>query len=92
MANTGGVIGAWPSGFNSSFDEFVSNTMRLIEIVGVDHVGLGTDMDGNLKPVLGDYRQLPDWLTALRSKGLSASDVAKVAGGNMQRVLSQVIG
>ena len=92
VANTGGVIGAWPSGFNTSFDEFVSNTMRLIEIVGVDHVGLGTDMDGNLKPVLGDYRQLPDWLTALRSKGLSASDVAKVAGGNMQRVLSQVIG
>ena len=60
--------------------------------VGVDHVGLGTDMDGNLKPVLGDYRQLPDWMTALRAKGLSASDVAKVAGGNMQRVLSQVIG
>ncbi len=92
VAKTGGVIGAWPSGFNASFDEFVSNTVRLIETVGVDHVGLGTDMDGNLKPVLGDYKQLPDWLTALKSKGLSASDVAKVAGGNMQRVLAQVIG
>jgi microsomal dipeptidase-like Zn-dependent dipeptidase len=31
-------------------------------------------------------------MTALRATGLSASDVAKVAGGNMQRVLSQVIG
>ena len=92
VAGTGGVIGAWPSGFNASFDEFVANTVRLIDTVGVDHVGLGTDMDGNLKPVLGDYRQLPDWMTALRAKGLSASDVAKVAGGNMQRVLSQVIG
>jgi membrane dipeptidase len=66
--------------------------VRLIDTVGVDHVGLGTDMEGNLKPVLGDYTQLPDWLTALRAKGLSATDVAKVAGGNMQRVLSQVIG
>ena len=92
VAGTGGVIGAWPSGFNASFDEFVANTVRLIDTVGVDHVGLGTDMDGNLKPVLGDYAQLPDWLAALRAKGLSASDVAKVSGGNMHRVLSQVIG
>jgi len=92
VASTRGVIGAWPSGFNASFDEFVANTVRLIDTVGIDHVGLGTDMDGNFNPVLGDYRQVPDWLTALRGKGLSSSDVAKVAGGNMQRVLTQTIG
>jgi len=87
-----GVIGAWPSGFaNRTFDDFVDQTMRLIDVVGVDHVGLGTDMDGNFKPVFSSYLQLPDWVAGLRSKGLSEIDVAKVAGGNALRVVGQVL-
>lgn len=92
VAGTGGVIGAWPSGFNRSFDEFADNTKRLIDVVGVDHVGLGTDMDGNLEPVFADYRQLGSWADALVQRGLSRSDAGKVLGGNMLRVLEQVIG
>ena len=92
VASTGGVIGAWPSATNASFDEFVDNTKRLVDLVGVDHVGLGTDMDGNLRPVLADYTQFPAWTSALREKGFSADEVAKIAGGNMVRVLRQVVG
>ena len=92
VAATGGVIGAWPSGFNRSFDEFVDNTKRLIDVVGVDHVGLGTDMDGNLEPVFADYQQLTSWAGALVQRGLSRSDAEKVLGGNMLRVLQTVIG
>jgi len=92
VAKTGGVIGAWPSGFNSSFEDFVDNTKRLVDAVGIDHVGLGTDMDANFKPVLSSYTQLPDWAAALQTKGLSKEDVAKVMGGNARRVLKGVIG
>jgi membrane dipeptidase len=92
VASTGGVIGAWPSGFaNRTFADFVDQTMRLVDAVGVDHVGLGTDMDSNFQPVFSSYRQLPDWITALRAKGLSEGDVAKIAGGNAMRVLAQVL-
>lgn len=91
VARTGGVIGAWPSGFNTSFADFVENTVRLIEAVGVDHVGLGTDMDGNFKPVFSSYTQLPRWAGGLRAKGLSHEEVAKVMGGNIRRVLGKVI-
>ena len=46
IAATGGVIDMWPSGFgNDTFADFVENTMRLIDLVGVDHVGLGTEMN-----------------------------------------------
>jgi membrane dipeptidase len=92
VAQTGGVIGAWPSGFNRSFDEFVDNTRRLIDSVGVDHVGLGTDMDGNLEPVFRSYDQLLTWGEALQRRGLSAAETVKVLGGNMLRVLRAVIG
>lgn len=92
VASTGGVIGMWPSATNLSFDEFVDNTKRLVDVVGVDHVGLGTDMDGNLRPVLAHYRQVADWRAGLRARGFSADEVAKMAGGNALRVLRQAVG
>jgi len=92
VASTGGVIGAWPSGFNNSFEEFVDNTLRLVDVVGIDHVGLGTDMDGNFKPVFSSYLQLPSWGEALKAKGLSSEDVGKIMGENSKRVLRKVLG
>ena len=92
VASTGGVIGAWPSGFaNKTFADFVDQTMRLVDAVGVDHVGLGTDMDANFEPVFSSYRQLPDWIAALRAKGLSEDEAGKIAGENALRVLRQVL-
>lgn len=90
IAQTDGIIGAWPSGFNKSFDEYVENTLRLVEVVGVDHVGIGTDMDGNFKPVLSSYNQYPTFADALKAKGLSSNEVEKVMGGNAKRVLGRI--
>lgn len=92
IAGTGGVIGAWPSGFNNSFDEFMDNVKRLIDTAGIDHVGLGTDMDGNFKPVFNSYEQLPTWIDALKKKGLTDTEARKVAGGNARRLIEKTIG
>lgn len=91
VAETGGVIGMWPSGFSASFDEFVDHTMRMVDTVGIDHVGIGTDMDANYKPVITDFGKFFQWKEALAQKGLSAEEVAKLAGGNAQRVLEAVL-
>ncbi len=91
IAQTGGVIGAWPSGFNTSFDEFLDNTLRLVDAVGIDHVGLGTDMDGNYKPVFSSYNQIPNWIEGLKAKGLKDEEVRKIVGGNASRVLGKVL-
>ncbi len=92
IADTGGVIGMWPSGFgNETFADFVDNTLRMVELVGVDHVGLGTDMDANYMPVFDTYLQLPDWTEALLAKGLSKPEVGKLVGGNAFSVLGQVL-
>ena len=91
VAQTGGVIGAWPSGFNISFEDFIDNTLRLVDAVGVEHVGLGTDMDGNFKPVFASYLQLPQWIDALKAKGLKEEEVKLLVGGNANRVLMKVL-
>ncbi|WP_051287463.1 dipeptidase [Algoriphagus mannitolivorans] len=91
IAQTGGVIGAWPSGFNKSFEEYVENILRLVEVVGIEHVGIGTDMDSNFKPVLDTYRQIPGLASALRSRGLSQEEVKKIMIDNTARVLRSVL-
>ena len=92
VAETGGVIGMWPSGFgNDDLADFVDNTLRLVDLVGVRHVGLGTDMDGNYKPVFDSYRQLPDWTAALLARGLTEAEAGQLIGGNAMRVLSHIL-
>ncbi|HMJ70470.1 MAG TPA: membrane dipeptidase [Cyclobacteriaceae bacterium] len=91
IAKNGGVIGAWPSGFSTSFDDFIDNVKRTIDVAGVDHVGLGTDMDGNFKPVLASYLQLSQWADALKKKGFTEDEVKKITGGNAERVLKKVL-
>jgi membrane dipeptidase len=91
ISDTGGVIGAWPSGFNKNFDEYVDNIKRLIDVVGINHVGIGTDMDANFKPVLSKYSEFPKLAEALQSKGFSASETGKIMGENAKRVLSKVL-
>lgn len=90
VAQTGGLIGAWPSGFNKNFEEFVDNTLRLVDVVGIDHVGIGTDMDSNFKPVLSSYAQYPLFADALKNKGLSQAEVEKIMGGNASVLLNKV--
>ena len=49
VAGTGGVIGAMPIIFGRRSDDipgYVHFVSRLVDAAGIDHVGLGTDMDG----------------------------------------------
>jgi membrane dipeptidase len=91
IVKNGGVIGAWPSGFSTSFEDFMDSVKRLIDITGVDHVGLGTDLDGNFKPVMTTFLQLPQWAEALKKKGFTDEEVRKITGGNAERVLKKVL-
>ena len=61
-----------------------------MDFIGIDHVGLGTDMDANYLPVFTNYRQMPYLPVALRNRGMTDEDIAKVSGGNFMRVFSEV--
>lgn len=91
VADTGGVIGAWPSGYHSDLKEFAVSILRLADAVGIDHVGIGTDMDANFKPVLSGYEQLPELAGLLRLSGMNEKNLQAVFSGNALRVLRKVI-
>lgn len=61
----------------------------IINLVGVDHVGLGSDFDGiNVTPLqLDDVSTYPVITKALVDRGYSKKDITKILGGNFLRVL-----
>ena len=87
VSETGGIIGSWPSGFGlNSFADFIDAIARLVDAVGIDHVGIGTDMDANYKPVLRSYRDWDLIPAALFAKGMRELEVVKIMGTNFMRV------
>ena len=87
----GGVIGAWPAGIGiTDLKGYVDRTLELVDVVGIDHVCLGTDMDANYKPVFDNYAKLPHFVAGLAQRGLTEADIAKLLGGNFIRVLTAV--
>ncbi|WP_373008078.1 dipeptidase [Hyphomonas sp.] len=90
VAASGGLIGAWPSGIGiSTLAGYADRIFQLIDAVGIDHVCMGTDMDGNYKPVFDDYRRLPDLAGLLLKRGLGEPETAQFLGGSLLRVWGQ---
>ena len=87
VAATGGVIGIWPfSGFFPNIVAYADGMARMAEIVGVDHVGLGTDLLGlGGASALAGYADLPQLAAALRTK-FNVAETDKILGGNYRRV------
>jgi len=59
------------------------------KIAGVDHVGIGSDFDGITDTVEGleDVSKFPAVFAELARRGWSQTDLEKLAGGNVLRVL-----
>jgi membrane dipeptidase len=64
---------------------------HVAKVAGVDHVGIGSDFDGlgnELPDGLADVSTYPALLAELMRRGWSDADVAKLAGGNVLRVMA----
>lgn len=61
----------------------------IVKLIGVDHVGLGSDFDGvnSLPQQLDDITTMPLITKELLARGYSKKDIRKILGGNFLRVL-----
>lgn len=92
VSATGGVIGVVP--FPTVFptlQDYATGIARMVEAVGVNHVGIGGDLAGIPgAPPYRRFEQFPTLMQLLRSHGFSSEDVAKIAGENFMRLFSAV--
>ena len=75
-----------------SVSRLVDHIDHVVKLVGIDHVGIGSDFDGVQSTLsdLPDVGSLPNLTRELLNRGYSASDVEKILGGNMRRVMEAV--
>jgi len=75
-------------------DVLIDHIDYIAKLVGVDHVGIGSDFDGiSITPLeMDDVTFLPNITKKLLDRGYSTDDVKKILGGNFLRVFKQVCG
>lgn len=93
IAANGGVVGIWPHGTHiATVAEMVDYIEHVIEVGGIDHVGIGSDLRGVSRYVVGFDNDAKFYAIAeeLFRRGYSDQDVGKVMGGNFFRVWQAV--
>lgn len=91
VARTGGVVGIIFFG-HETLEHLVENIETLLEVVGPDHLGLGSDFYGveSAPAGLDDIAYLPLVTESLVQRGHSAETILKILGGNFLRVFQKV--
>ncbi len=99
IKENGGVIQTTALGFflteredpPANMDDFMDHIDYMVEKIGIDHVGISSDFDGG-GGIEGwnDASETMNVTSALRDRGYSESEIAKLWGGNLLRVLDEV--
>lgn len=76
---------------NATIEDFLNHLDHAVKVAGIDHVGMGFDFDGGGGVVgINGANDLINVTMHLLERGYSEQDIAKILGGNLFRVLSQV--
>src|SRR5947207_15886048 len=82
-------IGIWH--FFPSLDRYVDGIKEMADIVGVDHVSIGTDQ--HVTPgAVQDYTQWVALVAAMLRGGFTPEEAGKIAGGNYMRIFPAAVG
>ncbi|NLJ79031.1 MAG: membrane dipeptidase [Tissierellia bacterium] len=100
LAENGGVIGIvlYPEFLIDGYPEksayirdYIDHIDYAVSLIGIDHVGIGSDFDGATLPAdIEDSSQMYKITEELVDRGYSREDIRKVLGGNTLRVLREV--
>ena len=77
----------------ATLDETLDHFDHVVDLVGIDHVGIGSDYDGvgdSLPIGLKDVSSYPNLVEGLIGRGYSDEDIVKILGGNLLRIWREV--
>ena len=96
LAEKGGVVQiTFYKGFlredgKATIDDVVAHILHAIEVAGIDHVGIGSDFDGDGGvPGLASAAEMINLTRRLMAAGLNQSQLRKIWGGNFIHIMSQ---
>jgi membrane dipeptidase len=97
LARRGGIVGVnyYPAFTGGpTIQHVLDHVNYLVEIMGADHVALGSDFDGFSQTVTGleDVSKLPALTAGLLARGYAPDDARKILGANALRVFQTVWG
>jgi membrane dipeptidase len=94
IAQKGGVIGMWPQGREDrgqTFDDFLQDIDYVKALVGIEHIGIGTDLNGvRTWTKIRTHKEFALIPAGLLARGYSESDITKITGGNFMRIFRDV--
>jgi membrane dipeptidase len=89
IAETGGSIGIWH--FFPSLEKYVEGLKEMTDVVGVEHVSIGTDQQ--VRPgAVQDYAQWVELVATMLRGGFTPEEAGMIAGGNYMRVFRAAVG
>ena len=99
LATSGGVVqtclydGFLRKEGGATIDDAVKHICHMVDIAGIDHVGIGTDFDGD-GGIIGcaDASEVINITRRLLAEGFTEGDITKLWGGNFLRVMRIVQG
>ncbi|MGI6097749.1 MAG: dipeptidase [Dethiobacteria bacterium] len=98
LAEAGGVIGLsvyedFIKESNADLDSLADHFAHIASLIGVEHIGIGSDFDGIDRPVKGleDVTKLPNLTAALLKRGFSKADMKKILRDNYLQLFNKVL-
>ncbi|MFP3950969.1 MAG: dipeptidase [Candidatus Bathyarchaeia archaeon] len=99
LADKGGVMGmnfapSFVHPIHATVSRLVDHIDHIVDLVGPEHVGLGSDFDGipSTPEGLEDVSKMPNITNELAKRGYPEEDIKKILGGNHLRLVKEVIG
>ena len=89
IADTGGSVGIWH--FFPSMELYVDGLKEMVDVVGVNHVSIGTDTSRGTG-LFPRYDHFPELVNAMLKGGFTPADTAKIVGGNYLRIFAASVG
>ena len=86
IAETGGSIGIWH--FFASPEGYVDGLKEMVDVVGVDHVSIGSDHLGGVGVFKEGYDAFTQVVEAMLRGGFTPAETAKIVGGNYLRIFA----
>lgn len=96
LALNGGVIGVnqvadFVKKEQPSIDDLLDHIVYIADLIGVDHVGLGSDFDGADKIVMKGIEEYANWESLLSARSFTQQEIEKILGKNALRVIKAVL-